>query len=144
MRPTANGHPAVLINIIRQPSANTVAIAQGIQELLQKQTDLIPKDVQWLTFYDQARFVSDSLRGTRDAILIGIALAAVVVLVFLRSWSQMLIAVANIPVAVAIVALALAAVGGAHNLITPAWRAAALGPGSGEAVVGSVNILVDT
>src|SRR5713101_5156504 len=127
IRTTANGHPAVLLNIIRQPSANTVAIANGIKELLQRQTDLIPKDVQWLTFYDQARFVSDSLRGTRDAILIGIALAAVVVLVFLRSWTQMLIAVANIPVAVAIVALALAVSGQTINLMTLAGIAAALG-----------------
>jgi len=140
IRTTANGHPAVLINIIRQPSANTVAIAQGIQELLQKQTDLIPKDVQWLTFYDQARFVSDSLRGTRDAILIGIALAAVVVLVFLRSWSQMLIAVANIPVAVAIVALALAVSGETINLMTLAGIAAALGLIADDAIVVIENI----
>src|SRR5712692_3698610 len=140
IRTTANGHPAVLINIIRQPSANTVAIAQGIQELLQKQTDLIPKDVQWLTFYDQARFVSDSLRGTRDAILIGIALAAVVVLVFLRSWSQMLIAVANIPVAVAIVALALAVSGETINLMTLAGIAAALGLIADDAIVMIENI----
>src|SRR6266852_3534651 len=140
IRTTANGHPAVLLNIIRQPSANTVAIANGIKELLQRQTDLIPKDVQWLTFYDQARFVSDSLRGTRDAILIGIALAAVVVLVFLRSWSQMLIAVANIPVAVAIVALALAVAGETINLMTLAGIAAALGLIADDAIVVIENI----
>ncbi len=140
IRTTANGHPAVLLNIIRQPSANTVAIANGIKELLQRQTDLIPKDVQWLTFYDQARFVSDSLRGTRDAILIGIALAAVVVLVFLRSWTQMLIAVANIPVAVAIVALALAVSGQTINLMTLAGIAAALGLIADDAIVVIENI----
>ncbi len=51
--------------------ASTLAIAKGVASLLHDKPDLLPPDVKWTTFYDQARFVSDSVNGVRDAILIG-------------------------------------------------------------------------
>ena len=86
---------------------------------------LLPADVHWTTFYDQARFVSDSVRGTRDAILIGVFLAGLVLLVFLRTFRLTLIAVAAIPLTVAIVGLALGITGQTINLMTLAGVAAA-------------------
>ena len=132
VRTTANGQSAVLVNIVRQPSASTVAIAVGIQRLLQSQPDLLPKGVRWSNFYDQAKFVSDSVKGARDAILIGVVLAAVVLMLFLRNWRFTLIAVGVIPLTVAIVGLALGIAGQTINLMTLAGIAAALGLDSGR------------
>ena len=135
VRTTAEGQPAVLINIIRQPSANTVAIADGIRQLFHDQPEFLPKDVRWVTFYDQARFVTDSVGGTRDAILIGVGLAALVLLLFLRSWRLTLVAVVAIPLTVAIVGLLLSVLGQTINLMTLAGVAAALGLIADDAIV---------
>ncbi len=135
IRTTANGHPAVLVNVIRQPAANTVAIAAAVAQLFRDQPQLLPRGVQWINFYDQARFVSDSVNGTRDAILIGVGLAALVLLVFLRNWRLTLIAVVAIPLTIAIVALFLSVLNQTINLMTLAGVAAALGLIADDAIV---------
>lgn len=140
VRTTANGKPAVLVNIVRQPGANTVAIADGVRQLFKDQPDLLPKGVQWTNFYDQGRFVADSLAGARDAIVIGVILAAFVLLIFLRNWRLTLVAVIAIPVTVAIVILALSILGQTVNLMTLAGVAAALGLIADDAIVVIENI----
>ncbi len=135
IRTTANGKPAVLLNVIREPSANTVSIAQGVQDLLRQRPELLPKNVQWTQFYDQAQFVSSSVRGTEDAVLIGVALAALVLFAFLRRWRPTLVAAAAIPLVVAIVGLFLGAVGQTINLMTLAGIAASLGLIADDAIV---------
>lgn len=140
VRTAANGEQAVLINIVRQPSANTIAIADGINALFRDQPNLLPRDVRWTNFYDQAGFVSASVGGTRDAIIIGIVLAGLVLLLFLRDIRFTLIAVAAIPLTVAIVGLALGIVGQTINLMTLAGVAAALGLIADDAIVMIENI----
>lgn len=140
IRTTADGRPAVLINLTRQPSANTVAIAAGVRRLLSGRSDLLPKDVAWITFYDQAEFVSHSVNGVRDAILIGVGLAALVLLVFLRSFRIALVAVATVPLTVAVVLLALGVAGQTINLMTLGGIAAALGLIADDAIVVAESI----
>src|SRR5262249_53635091 len=107
---------------------------------LREHPDLVPKDVRWSTFYDQAVFVRDSVRGVRDAILIGVALAALVLLVYLRSGRIALVAVATIPVTVAIVLLGMACTGQTINLMTLGGIAAAIGLVADDAIVVVENI----
>ncbi len=140
IRTTADGQPAVLVNIIRQPTANTVAIARGIEQMFRQEPTLLPADVQWTTFYDQARFVAASVHGTGDAILIGVGLAALVLFVFLWRVRLALIAVVTIPLTVAIVGLVLGALGQTINLMTLAGVAAAIGLIADDAIVVVENI----
>ncbi|HEY7112171.1 MAG TPA: efflux RND transporter permease subunit [Thermoanaerobaculia bacterium] len=140
IRTTADGRPAVLVNVIRQPSANTVAIAEEISRLFARRPDLLPRDVRWTTFYDQAGYVSQSVRGVRDAILIGVGLAAIVLFVFLRSLRLTLVAAAAIPTTVAIVLLALGAAGQTINLMTLGGIAAAIGLIADDAIVVAESI----
>lgn len=140
IRTTANGRPAVLVNIVRQPGANTVAIADGVRQLFRDRPDLLPRDVHWTNFYDQGAFVAASLAGARDAILIGVVLAGVVLLVFLRKWRLTIVAVITIPITVAIVILALTLLGQTVNLMTLAGVAASLGLIADDAIVVIENI----
>ncbi len=135
VRTTADGHAAVLVNVIRQPSANTVSIADGVTALFKSRPDLLPAHVKWTTFYDQARFVSNSVHGTRDDVLIGVLLAALVLFAFLRAWRTTLVAAGAIPITVAIVGLALSAAGQTINLMTLAGIAAAIGLIADDAIV---------
>ncbi|MEO6952668.1 MAG: efflux RND transporter permease subunit [Polyangia bacterium] len=140
VRTTANNKPAVLINLIRQPQASTITIADGVRKLLRDHAELLPKGVEWSVFYDQARFVSGSIAGARDAIVIGIGLAALVLLVFLRSLRLTVIAVVAILLCIAVVGLGLAALGQTLNLMTLAGVAAALGLIADDAIVVIENI----
>ncbi|GAC1597670.1 MAG: efflux RND transporter permease subunit [Myxococcales bacterium] len=141
IRTRADGKEAVLVNLIRQPSANTVAIANGVDHLFRARTGLLPADVHWGNFYDQAAFVSASIAGVRDAILIGVALASLVLFAFLRSVRLTLVAAVAIPLCVAIVALGLSALGQTINLMTLAGVAAALGLIADDAIVVIENIV---
>jgi CzcA family heavy metal efflux pump len=140
IRTTAQGHEAVLVNVVQQPFANTVAIARGVDDLLASNPQLIPAGVRWTPFYDQARFISDSVHGVRDAILIGVGLAALVLLVFLRAFRATAVAVATIPITVALVLLGLTATGQTVNLMTLGGIAAALGLVADDAIVVVENI----
>jgi len=140
IRTTADRRPAVLVNVVRQPDASTLSIARGIDELFRQRPDLLPKDVQWTTFYDQAQFVRESVNGVRDAILIGIVLASIVLLLYLRNVRIAVIAVATIPVTVAIVLLGLGVSGQTINLMTLGGIAAAIGLVADDAIVVVENI----
>jgi CzcA family heavy metal efflux pump len=140
VRSTAGGKPAVLVNIVRQPSASTVAIAQGVERLMRERTDLLPEAVTWTSFYDQAAFVSSAMTGTRDAVEIGVGLAFLVLLLFLRRWRPALAAIFTVPVTASVVGLGLAVTGMTLNLMTLAGFAAAIGLIVDDAIVVVENI----
>ena len=89
---SANGRPAVLINIARQPSSNTVAVADGVAAEVEQLRARLPKGVVLQPFYDQSQLVRDSIASVRDAILIGLGLACIILFLFLRDWRSSAIA----------------------------------------------------
>ncbi len=137
---SADRKPAVLVSVIRQPDASTLAIAAAVDNVFRERRDLLPPDVRWTTSYDQAEFVQASVHGARDAILIGVALAALVLLVYLRDFKIAAIAVATIPVTVAIVLFGLGISGHTINLMTLGGIAAAIGLVADDAIVVVENI----
>ncbi len=139
---TANNRPAVLLNITRQPSSNTVAVADGVAaEVAQLQAKL-PKGVTLAAFYDQSQIVRESIASVRDAILIGLVLACVILFLFLRDWRSSLIAGLVIPVTVAITVLVLWTIGESFNLMTLGGLAAAIGLVIDDAIVVVENIVL--
>src|SRR5881398_954638 len=84
VRVTADGHDAVLFQVYQQPSGNTVEIARGIKAKLREIRKQIPDGVKIADWYDQSDLILASEQSTRDAILIGMVLAAFVLLIFLR------------------------------------------------------------
>src|ERR1700679_62303 len=70
----ANGKPAVLLNITRQPSGNTVAVANGVAAEIGQLQSKLPAGVRLEPFYDQSELVRASILSVRDAILIGLVL----------------------------------------------------------------------
>ena len=83
----------------------------------------------------------ESIKSVRDAILIGLALACVILFLFLRDWRSSLIAGLVIPVTVAITVLALWALGESFNLMTLGGLAAAIGLVIDDAIVVVENIV---
>src|SRR5258706_12041393 len=97
-----DGKPAALINITRQVGGNTLALADSVGRIVAAIGPTLPAGVHLKPVYDQAELVRDAVRAVRDAMLIGAALAVVVLLVFLRHGRITAISAASIPLTLAI------------------------------------------
>ncbi len=139
---TANGLPSVLLNIARQPSSNTVAVANAVAAEVDQLKALLPPGVTLTPFYDQSALVRESIRSVRDAILLGLLLACVILFLFLRDTAASLIAGLVIPVTIAITVLFLMLIGQSFNLMTLGGLAAAIGLVIDDAIVVIENIVM--
>jgi len=139
---TANGKPAVLLNIFRQPDGNTVAVADGVNQELNQIRKTLPAGLKIQTFYDQSTLVHDSITSVRDAILVGLVLAAIILVLFLRDWGSSLVAGLVIPATIAITLIGLRLMGQTFNLMTLGGLAAAVGLVIDDAIVVVENIVL--
>src|SRR5215475_5931115 len=99
---TANGKPAVLLNITRQPASNTVAVANAVADEVQQLRKALPVGVKLEPYYDQSQLVRESISSVRDAILIGLILACIILFLFLRDWTSSAVVVLVYPGTVAL------------------------------------------
>jgi len=139
---TAGGKPAVLLNINRQPDGNTVQVAQEVHDEIDRLRKTLPPGVHIEPFYDQSIIVSDSIKSVRDAILLGLILASIILVVFLRDWGTSLVAGLVIPVTVMVTFIALKLMGETFNLMTLGGLAAAVGLVIDDAIVVVENIVL--
>ena len=137
---TADRHPAALVNINRQPDANTVKVVDEVKAALNSMRGQIPKDVRVAAYYDQSLLVRDSIDSVRDSILIGLLLSVVILWVFLRNWGTTLVAIVVIPVTILVTFLAMYLAGLSFDLMTLGGVAAAIGLVIDDAIVVVENI----
>ncbi|MDA8241518.1 MAG: efflux RND transporter permease subunit [Nitrospiraceae bacterium] len=126
-RVTADGHDAVLLNVYQQPGGNTVRIARELKAKLAAFKSRIPAGVKIANWYDQSRLIISSASNVRDAILIGVALAALILFIFLRNVKITLIAIITVPGVLAAAVLLLYALHQSFNIMTLGGMAAAVG-----------------
>ena len=139
---TANGKPAVLLNINRQPDGNTVQVADEVHTEIERIRKTLPPGVEIEPFYDQSIIVSESIKSVRDAILLGLILASIILVVFLRDWGTSLVAGLVIPVTVMVTFIALKVMGETFDLMTLGGLAAAVGLVIDDAIVVVENIVL--
>ncbi|PYS74254.1 MAG: hypothetical protein DMF69_02260 [Acidobacteria bacterium] len=137
---TADGHPAALVNINRQPDANTVAVVDEVKAALTAMRGQIPKDVRVAAYYDQSLLVRESIKSVRDSILVGLLLSVVILYAFLRNWGTTFVAILVIPVTVLVTFLAMWLAGLSFDLMTLGGVAAAIGLVIDDAIVVVENI----
>src|SRR5437763_10251600 len=139
---TANGKAAVLLNINRQPESNIMQVADEVHAELEQIRQSLPPGVQIQPFYDQSIIVSDSIKSVRDAILLGLVLASIILVVFLHDWGTSLVAGLVIPVTILVTFVALKLLGQSFNLMTLGGLAAAVGLVIDDAIVVVENIVL--
>jgi CzcA family heavy metal efflux pump len=139
---TANGKPAILLNVFRQPDSNTAAVAEAVHTLIGQLRATLPPGTKFEAFYDQSELVNDSIRSVRDAILIGLFLAAAILVLFLRDWGTSLVAGLVIPATIAVTFIALRLTDESFNLMTLGGLAAAVGLVIDDAIVVVENIVM--
>src|SRR5438876_671828 len=139
---TADGKPAVLLNVNRQPESNTLAVANEVHALIQELAPTLPSGVHLEPFYDQSTIVHDSISSVRDAVLLGIVLSSIILVLFLRDWGTSFVAGLVIPVTLLITFIVLKATNQSFNLMTLGGLAAAVGLVIDDAIVVLENIVL--
>ena len=139
---TANGREGLLLNVFRQPDSNTVAVANAVHATVADLRKTLPPGTKIEAFYDQSELVNDSIASVRDAILIGLVLAAAILVLFLRDWGTSVVAGLVIPATIAVTFIALRALGESFNLMTLGGLAAAVGLVIDDAIVVVENIVL--
>ncbi len=139
---TANAKPAVLLNVFRQPDSNTVAVADAVHSEIEQIRASLPQGVALQPFYDQSDIVSDSIKSVRDAVILGLVLASLIMVLFLRDWGTSLVAGLVIPATLAVTFIVLRLLGESFNLMTLGGLAAAVGLVIDDAIVVVENIVM--
>lgn len=129
----ADGHQAVLLQIYQQPDGNTVQIVKDVAKRLREFA--LPKEVALANWYDQSQLILASASSVAEAIAIGVVLAGLVLLVFLRSLKITLVAVLVVPAVLASSVLLLSLLDMSFNIMTLGGMAAAVGLIVDDAIV---------
>src|SRR3989475_46792 len=139
---TANGKPAVLLNVNRQPESNTLDVANEVHAQIEQLRPTLPPGVHLEPFYDQSTIVHDSISSVRDAVLLGLLLSSIILVLFLRDWGSSLVAGLVIPATLLITFIVLKFTGQSFNLMTLGGLAAAVGLVIDDAIVVLENIVL--
>jgi CzcA family heavy metal efflux pump len=136
-----DGRPAALLNITRQLGGNTIAIADSVASIAATIGKTLPPGVHLKAVYDQAALVRDAVASVRDAMLIGAALAVIILLLFLRHARITAISASAIPLTMAMTVFIMSLTAQSFNLMTLGAMAIAIGLVIDDAVVVTENIV---
>jgi CzcA family heavy metal efflux pump len=134
IRTASEDGPALLIGVSRQPGGNTVEISGQVARLMSALRLRYP-DVRFSLSYNQADLVTESFKSVRDAIVLGLALAVLVVLLFTGSMVNAIIAAIVVPCTLAITFVVMKACGLSFNMMTLGGLAAGIGLFIDDAIV---------
>jgi multidrug efflux pump subunit AcrB len=88
---------------------------------------ILPADVSLVPYYNQAEFVNGSIRSIIDVLWIGLILAILMVIVFLRSLKSSTVLLVTIPLTLSLTIIILKAVGFDFDIMTIGAIAASIG-----------------
>ena len=127
IRIKADGKDVPLIAVVKQPKSNLVDVASQVSQKVNELNKILPKGVILKPYYNQAEFVNTSIRSIIDVLWIGLALAILVVLLFLRSHKAGSVLLITIPLTLALTFISMKFIGFDFNIMTIGAIAASIG-----------------
>lgn len=124
---TGDGRLGVVVNIVKQPDANTIQVAESVRATLAELRKSLPPGVQTSLFYDQSEIVRQSESSVLEAILVGGALALFVLIAFLGNARAAAIVLLLLPLTLLITVCLMRLLGQTLNIMTLGALAIALG-----------------
>lgn len=131
----ANGKDGILVAVIKQPNANLVDLSTAMQTKIMDLQAILPAGVTIRPYYIQADFVNESVKSVTDSLWVGLALAIMVAIIFLRSMKASATILITIPVTLCLTLIVLYAIGYTFNIMTLGAIAAAIGLIIDDAIV---------
>src|SRR6476646_2010817 len=95
-----DGHRSVLLSVIKNGNASTLAVVNGVKSALQSIRAAAPAGMQINELFDQSVFVTNSVNGVLREGAIAAGLTALMILIFLGSWRSTLVVMIAIPLAI--------------------------------------------
>ena len=137
---SGDGHDAVLVDVIKQPSGNTVDVANQVHIALNELRLTLPKDVVISNSYDQSEIVQESQASVLEAVVLGGLLALVVLMLFLGNIRSAAIVLMILPLSILITFGLMKLLGQTLNIMTLGALAIALGLVIDDGIVVVENI----
>ncbi|HEY1870412.1 MAG TPA: efflux RND transporter permease subunit, partial [Chitinophagaceae bacterium] len=134
-RINANGREGLLVAIIKQPNANLISLSDEMEKKVGQLRKILPAGVTISPYYVQASFVKDSVKSVTDSLWVGLLLAIIVAIIFLRSLKASSTILIIIPVTIFLTLIVMYAVGYTLNIMTLGAIAAAIGLIIDDAIV---------
>ncbi len=136
------GEPAIAINAVRDTGANVIETMAGIRAAVAElnRRTLPDADLELTQLYDETVYINSAIDLVQQNIWVGGSLAALILLLFLRSFGATLVVTIAIPVSVVGSFVAMAALGRSINVISLAGLAFAVGMVVDAAIVVLENI----
>src|SRR5437879_6385681 len=122
-----NGRRSVLLSIIKNGNASTLAVVNGVKAALQTARAAAPPGLKITELFDQSVFVTNSVAGVLREGAIAAALTALMILLFLGSWRSTLVVMISIPLAILSLLVVLYFLGETLNTMTLGGLALAVG-----------------
>lgn len=135
IRINANGRDVPLIAIFKQPKANLLEVTRAVQSQMKEMETVLPAGVVLRPFYNQADFVQDVIHSLRDVLWIGLLLAIVVTILYLRSLKACSAILITLPITLGLTMVLLRTLGYTFNIMTIGAIAAAIGLIIDDAIV---------
>jgi CzcA family heavy metal efflux pump len=134
-RVNANGRQGLLVAILKQPNANLVNLSEKVSSRKKELEKILPPDVRISYYYDQADFVHGAIKSVSDSLWLGLFLAIMVTIMFLRSFRASAAILITIPVTLLLTIIVIYCIGYTLNIMTFGAIAAAIGLIIDDAVV---------
>ena len=137
----ANGKPAVILSVQKQPGADTVALTRQVEGALRELGRTLPPGVKADTvLFRQANFIESSIGNVKDALRDAVIVVAIVLFAFLLNLRTTAISLTAIPISILITVLVFRIFGLSINTMTLGGLAIAIGELVDDAVVGVENV----
>ncbi len=137
----ANGKPAVIMSIQKQPGTSTLELTQKVDDALKELQASLPEDVEInANLFRQANFISTSISNVIEALRDGSILVVIVLFLFLLNFRTTFITLTAIPLSFVITFLIFWAFGVTINTMTLGGLAVAIGELVDDAIVGVENV----
>jgi len=134
------GKPSVKLSVLKQANANTVEVAQAVEQKISSLKASLPGDVRIGIVENQADYVNAALKGVRNAAIEAGVLIILVVYFFLGSWRQALIMMLVLPITLIVNFLLMKLAGFSLNIFSLGGLVVALGVVLDNAIVVVENI----
>jgi len=138
---SANGKPAVVMAVLKQPDANTLDLTARIDSMLDEVDRTLPTGLTVNRYiFRQADFISTAVSNVTEALRDGGILVALILLLFLGNFRASVISLTAIPLSMVVAILALDFMGMSLNTMTLGGLTIAIGAVVDDAIIGVENI----
>jgi len=135
-----DGVRGVLMSMYKIGNTSTLAIVQGVKDVIPIAQQILPRDITIKPLFDQSLFVRASINGVIREAIIAAALTAVMILLFLGDWRPTIVISISIPLSIFVSVILLSALGETINIMTLGGLALAVGILVDDATVAIENI----